>query len=488
MGRMPTMRLRRSPRSQARWAARMNRRAPRRRGHWVRSAPSRWGTQMRGARSGWRRTHCAGRSRIGGSTCAHAAAEALAHLVGRLPAEGEPPFDPAPVADALAGAIADPSARVRAAVAWAFSTLGAKTAIAPPPNLLAALAPAGSADLRAEAMAILPNFGTRLDEAIPLLVEALSDRDPRLRYRAAGLLGGAGPAARAAVPGLMAILKEPVGPRPTATDPSPAGRSLVEDWPDRWDPACEAARALGRITPGTSAGVVHDVVAALEGNLTSDHMWRRNAAAEGLFLIGKDAAPAAPALVSALTESIATEGKGQWANSWAVRALGLAAPGTATEADAIAALTHGAGLVGAGDEGLRRRFPRPVRHAGVVRTFPAPCLARRPGSIRLGDGRFRGRAARERPHRGRSDRRLTCRGASGASPLHVLEEIDGRRFQPVDHLGALAFDGVDRARRDRAHVTGCGRRPNCWPARQASDRASGRSVSGGTSWRNRTAG
>jgi HEAT repeat protein len=73
--------------------------------------------------------------------------------------------------------------------------------------------------------------------------------------------------------------------------------------------------------------------------LRSEHDWRRNAAAEGLFLIGEGAAAATPALVAALTESVTTEGDGQRSNSWAARALGLAAPGTAAEAEAVAALT-----------------------------------------------------------------------------------------------------------------------------------------------------
>jgi HEAT repeat protein len=269
-----------------------------------------------------------------------AAAEALAQLAGGVPSSEDPPFDPSPVADALAGALGDPSVRVRAAARQGLSALAVKTAIAPPAALLAALGPAGSDDRRNEAMAILPAFRTRLGEAIPLLVEALSDRDPILRYRAAGVLGGAGPAARAAVPALIAVLEEPVGPRPAAPELSAAGRPPVEVSPDRWDPACEAARALARIAPGASAGVAHEAVAALAGALRSEHDWRRNAAAEGLFLIGKGAAAATPALVSALTESVTTEGNGQRTNSWAARALGLTAPGTAAEAEAIAALTR----------------------------------------------------------------------------------------------------------------------------------------------------
>jgi HEAT repeat protein len=264
-----------------------------------------------------------------------AAATALGQLTAQVAPEGEPPFDPVAVGDALAGAMRDPSDRVRPAVRWALSTIAAATAIAPPTALLAALGPAASADLRTEAISILPAFRTRLGAAMPALVEALSDRDPSVRYRAAGVLGEAGPAAGAAVPALVAVLQEPVGPRPAAPDLAPVAVA-----PDGLDPACEAARALGRIAPGASAGVAHAAVAALADSLQSDHYWRRNAAAQGLFLIGKGAAAAAPELVLALADSVTTEGDGQRANSWAARALGLAAPGSGTEAAAIAALTR----------------------------------------------------------------------------------------------------------------------------------------------------
>ena len=61
----------------------------------------------------------------------------------------------------------------------------------PPAGLLAALDPAGSADLRDAALAVLPAFETRLGPSIPLLIGALSDRDPGLRDLAAGVLGAA---------------------------------------------------------------------------------------------------------------------------------------------------------------------------------------------------------------------------------------------------------------------------------------------------------
>jgi HEAT repeat protein len=259
-----------------------------------------------------------------------------------VPAGGAIPLDLGPVADALAGAMGDPSGEVRTAARNSLSALAVKTAIAPPSALMAALGPAGSAELRKEAMAILlPAFRTHVGEAIPLLVDALSDRDPSLRYSAARVLGGAGPGARVAIPALIAVLQEPVGPRPAVAIVPAAGRPRVEVSPDRWDPACEAARALARIAPGAGAGASQEAVAALMSTLRSEHAWRRNAAAEGLFLIGQGAAAATSALASALAESVTAEGPGgQGSNSWAARALGLAAPGTAAEAEAIAALTR----------------------------------------------------------------------------------------------------------------------------------------------------
>jgi HEAT repeat protein len=290
-----------------------------------------------------------------------AAAEALGQLAGGLLPGAEPPFDPGPAANALAGAMRDPDERVRSVARQALSELAHKTAIVPPKALLSALGRAESVALRREVLAALPAFGMRLRGAIPALVAALADRDPDLRYRAAGVLGGAGGSARASIPALIAVLEEPVGPRPTApaliARPAAAdfrlqARPRVEVAPDRWDPACAAARALGRIVAGARARaeaeveVAHDhgAVAALAAALRSEHDWRRNAAAEGLFLIGKDAAAATPALIAALTESVTREdegdGDGRRANSWAARALGRTAPGTAAEAEAIAALTR----------------------------------------------------------------------------------------------------------------------------------------------------
>jgi len=171
-------------------------------------------------------------------------AQGHARLVGGERPGGELPFDPVPMADALARAMRDPSVQVRTASRRALTALATRAAIVPPAGLLAALDPAGSADLREGALAVMPAFEARLGRAIPLLIEALSDRDPGLRYRAAGVLGGAGPAALAAVPALIAVLEEPFVPRPHAAAPSPAGRPPVDVPPGRLDPACEAARAL----------------------------------------------------------------------------------------------------------------------------------------------------------------------------------------------------------------------------------------------------
>jgi HEAT repeat protein len=272
-----------------------------------------------------------------------AAAGAIGQLAGPVPTGGTLPFDVGTVADALAKAMGDPSVEVRTAAGQTLSALAVKTGIAPPSALLAALGPVGSAELRKEAMAILlPAFRTHVGEVIPLLVDALEDSDPSLRFSAARVLGGAGPAAQVAIPALIAILGEPVGPGPAAPSVPAIARLRAEFSPDRWDPACEAARALARIAQGADAGASQEAVAALASTLRSEHAWRRNAAAEGLFLIGQGAAAATPALASALAESVTAEGPGgQGSNSWAARALGLAAPGTAAEAEAIAALTRG---------------------------------------------------------------------------------------------------------------------------------------------------
>src|SRR5262249_6722433 len=106
--------------------------------------------------------------------------------------------------------------------------------------------------------------------------------------------------------------------------------------PTDWDPACESARALGLIAKGT--GSSGEAVAALSEALRSEHVWRRGAAARGLMAMGRDASASVPALLQTLTEAVAQPGRFE-GDSWIPQALGQVAPGSASEADAVKALT-----------------------------------------------------------------------------------------------------------------------------------------------------
>lgn len=125
-----------------------------------------------------------------------------------------------------------------------------------------------SPDVRAAAARALGSFGTELDRVIPTLIAmmagdetkvheacagalgaawpsrelvstliaALKSRDPDVRFHSAHLLGRIGPEARAAIPALITVLNEPLGPKLPI-----------------WDPAQAAARALGMMGPDPQA-------------------------------------------------------------------------------------------------------------------------------------------------------------------------------------------------------------------------------------------
>jgi HEAT repeat protein len=68
--------------------------------------------------------------------------------------------------------------------------------------------PRGFAGLREEAAAALGRIGTPVEDIVPVLVAALKDDNAMVRQRAAESLGWIGPPARAAVPALVAALKD----------------------------------------------------------------------------------------------------------------------------------------------------------------------------------------------------------------------------------------------------------------------------------------
>jgi HEAT repeat protein len=179
------------------------------------------------------------------------------------------------------------------------------------------------------------------------LIRSLREgRDSRERLLAAFLLGRLGPAAQEAIPALAETLEEPPGARPvTLAVPlpttgrfavAPPAAAAVEESPRDWDPAVEAAPALGSIAKGTTSSAA--AVAALKQALRSEYPWRRGAAARGLMTMGKEATAAVPALATALTEAVTGRQEPNNGESWIARALGEVAPDSASAPQAIQAL------------------------------------------------------------------------------------------------------------------------------------------------------
>jgi HEAT repeat protein len=273
----------------------------------------------------------------------------------------------APEVDALAVALGDRSVEVRSAAARALGAVGSSHTLFPPEALIAALEADPSDDVRAEAAAALGQFLTGRDAAtlallralgadvprvraacdsalarlrsfrsfakegrtaaiVPALIEALANRERRVRYHAAAALGEIGPEAEAAVPALVAMLSEPIDPEMDAT----------RDDPPYWDLGGEAARALGGVAPGTPAAA--QVIAALTEVIRRPGLARRRAtAAEALARFGPEQlGHAVPMLLGVLRETVGEIGPPAPS---VCEALGRAAPGTLQADEAVAAMT-----------------------------------------------------------------------------------------------------------------------------------------------------
>jgi HEAT repeat protein len=139
-----------------------------------------------------------------------------------------------------------------------------KKAPPPPPDPAKALADLRSADDAQAGKAVLSivEFG---DQAVPGLIELLTDWDPRFRVRAASALWLLGAKSCPAVPGLTALLDDPeVEVRRTVTMAlsnigscaAPAVPRLIVALKDT-DPAVRqyAAKALGEIGPPAAAAM-----------------------------------------------------------------------------------------------------------------------------------------------------------------------------------------------------------------------------------------
>jgi HEAT repeat protein len=320
-------------------------------------------------------------------------AEAIRSLFTLLLASGaSPPCDPRVVEETLAGALRDPDLDVRLAAVrgprivvsprllfggglgmgevaprWPPGARGDPPRLgiptARPADLIVALRTDPSTAVRAEAATTLGEYAAGGDATIsqlfdaleqdqeevreacanamskwvapspalvPLLIEKLQGgRDPRVRCCAASLLGRTGPEAVAAVGALASAIRE----EPFV----PARRVGRVDWErEFWDPTCWAIWALPEI-----AGPSDDAVAVLAHAVRSDSFGRRVAAVAALSRLGPRASAAAPALIAALKQVIATgaevdgvPGEGDLT----ARAIASVAPDSEFSGEAVAAL------------------------------------------------------------------------------------------------------------------------------------------------------
>ena len=196
------------------------------------------------------------------------AAERRAEAARSLATLGE---SAAPAVPVLAAALGDPSHVVRAAAAWALGNVG--PAAAPAVPALIRLLRDGDPFVRAGAAFGLGGVGEAATAAAAPLVERLNDPDERVRWRAADALAKIGRDG-ASVGQLASLVQDAKG----------VGRGL-------------AAEALGRVGPAARSAV--PVLVAAASDARPDVRWR---AIWALGRIGPAAAPAVPLLRAALAD------------------------------------------------------------------------------------------------------------------------------------------------------------------------------------------
>ena len=163
---------------------------------------------------------------------------------------------------------------------------------------------------------------------VPLLLSAIKNPDPDVRYEIIVLLSKIGANAREAIPALIAALNEPTDTDRSVASPGPTvGNPLT-------GPAYVAAQALGQIAPRTPAA--GQAVAALTEVLRSGPPGRRPSAASTLGRFGPEAAKA----VSALADMLRDTSEPFAEQTAFIVALGQVAPGTPSAQAAITALTE----------------------------------------------------------------------------------------------------------------------------------------------------
>lgn len=213
---------------------------------------------------------------------------------------------------ALIEALKDPEIRVRY---HALTTLGNLMFEAQPPDLGAAiptlielLKDADSSDTRWQAANVLGKIGPRSRDAVPLLTQALSDKDHYVRSSAANALGEIGPESRVAAPSLIKLLKDPVADvRASAAtalakvEPGSAGVVVASLSEDLKEPVFKgwAARALGHFGPEAKPATL-----LLADMLKTEDYLGRHQVVKTLAKIGPGGREAVPALRSILNDRV----------------------------------------------------------------------------------------------------------------------------------------------------------------------------------------
>jgi HEAT repeat protein len=164
---------------------------------------------------------------------------------------------------------------------------------------------------------------------MPVLVAGLKSPDRDVRLHLVTLLAGLKSDPRTAVPALIDVLREPI-----ESDQAVMGDRTVSLTYE--GPAQEAAKALGRIAPGTP--VADDAIEALATVVRSGPQQRRAAAAGALAQFGPAAVRMVPDLVKFLQDADSSGEASRDADS-AATALGRIAPGTPSGGLAVNALT-----------------------------------------------------------------------------------------------------------------------------------------------------
>ncbi|MFI5455793.1 MAG: HEAT repeat domain-containing protein [Isosphaerales bacterium] len=220
----------------------------------------------------------------------------------------------------LTKGLSDPEPTIRASAVFGFGLLGQSSKMDLPPELIAALSDESSSVRQATAKALKAVQLT--PGVVPALIEALGSRDREVRFHAAEILERVGPGAEPAVPALLATMKEPF-------DLEESKRTRDIAW--RWDPACGAAKALGRISAS------REVIAGLAAMLSSDVAERISSAAEGLGNVGPGAVAAVPPLIAAYDKALNSV-QHRIGQSAIAAALGRIAPKSGSAPGAVAIL------------------------------------------------------------------------------------------------------------------------------------------------------